>query len=312
MKKKQIIPISLCAVLLTASIAMLVGAGINIYKYCTAYSLCEQIAAGEEIDTDFSNGATGPEFFNTIASFIDADGPRIPLVEACRHRNVQAVKVLLENGADPNYAFDGNFNALEASLVHNEVSGVDERCFEIVKLLVEHGADINAASGLGETVTVHVAGMVNNSPLMDEIFSYLLENGGETEFQSEGYSWNYAFWHVIRKKSTSVAGVMLDKYGADVNESGYEGATPLIMTVKYAAFRFATEKEYVDMVSFLLEKGADPSIRDEHGKTAYDYAVENGFTEIADILNESKESENTNTKSIIFCRNIHMRRRINV
>jgi len=37
-------------------------------------------------------------------------------------------------------------------------------------------------------------------------------------------------------------------------------------------------------LKFLLENGADKSIKDNDGKTAYDYAVENGNTELAELL----------------------------
>jgi len=81
--------------------------------------------------------------------------------------------------------------------------------------------------------------------------------------------------------------------GADVN-CAYRGiessATPLIMTIKIhsklpwmdkaSPLREAT----IDIINLLLEHGADKSIKDTQGKTAYNYAVESGFSDLAELL----------------------------
>ena len=43
-------------------------------------------------------------------------------------------------------------------------------------------------------------------------------------------------------------------------------------------------KEYIQ---YLIDIGIDPAITDSFGKTAYDYAVEDGHTEIADLLSRT-------------------------
>lgn len=52
------------------------------------------------------------------------------------------------------------------------------------------------------------------------------------------------------------------EYGADVNESG-NGMTPLMVAARY---------NRVEIIKFLLEKGADTSAKDDRGNTALRYA----------------------------------------
>ncbi|MDO4200272.1 MAG: ankyrin repeat domain-containing protein [Clostridia bacterium] len=57
---------------------------------------------------------------------------------------------------------------------------------------------------------------------------------------------------------------MLDN-GARINEVDYEGHTALMMSAI---------RQNSDAVKFLLERGADASLRDKDGKTALDFALE--------------------------------------
>lgn len=41
-----------------------------------------------------------------------------------------------------------------------------------------------------------------------------------------------------------------------------------------------------DLVKLLLDYGADVSIQDDEGYTAYDYAVKNDFKEAVEMLND--------------------------
>jgi ankyrin repeat protein len=69
--------------------------------------------------------------------------------------------------------------------------------------------------------------------------------------------------------------------GADCNLAwkGIESSsTPLMNAVCSGSER------KMDIVKILIEHGADKSIKDEGGKTAYDYAIENGYDELAELL----------------------------
>ena len=70
----------------------------------------------------------------------------------------------------------------------------------------------------------------------------------------------------------------MKKYDFDLN-FGINGDTALIC---YCRNRYVTAN--VEDIKILLEHGADKSIVNNEGKTAYDYAVENDFTDIAELL----------------------------
>lgn len=147
----------------------------KIVEYKEAKSLCEEIKNGNDITTDFSNGSTAPLFLDNIAKIMQVDGPKIPLIEACYYRNVQSVKVLLENGADPNFYIDGRWSSLEAAFVYGPA---DERTYEIVQLLMEYGADIDKQHGSYESILHYLSEIIysgNECAAVHDSFLYLID-----------------------------------------------------------------------------------------------------------------------------------------
>lgn len=67
---------------------------------------------------------------------------------------------------------------------------------------------------------------------------------------------------------------MLVEAGAAVNEQDSEGWSPLF---------YAAANNNLDIVKYLLSKGADKSLTDIGGKRACDYAEKKGYTEIAGL-----------------------------
>lgn len=67
------------------------------------------------------------------------------------------------------------------------------------------------------------------------------------------------------------------EYGTDVNEMS-NGLTPLILAARY---------NKVDILKYLLEKGADKQIKDERGNTALKYAENSKSQEAVDYLKQA-------------------------
>jgi len=75
--------------------------------------------------------------------------------------------------------------------------------------------------------------------------------------------------------------LMLD-YGAEVNlvPPGIEGSQPPLTCAVISG-----SPESAEIISLLLESGADKSLADHGGRTALDYAVELSHTELIELLN---------------------------
>ncbi|MDD3740896.1 MAG: ankyrin repeat domain-containing protein [Bacteroidales bacterium] len=87
------------------------------------------------------------------------------LLYAVDHNHYEVAKYLLENGAVQSYGW----------LVYPIHDAVENSNFEMVKLLVEYGADVNCKNGEGETPL----GYAKQYPTdKDEIIDFLIEKGG--------------------------------------------------------------------------------------------------------------------------------------
>ena len=70
-----------------------------------------------------------------------------PLHAACRHHNVDAIKLLISKGANV-HAIDGKYGStLQAALIPKAAHWLDDHKLDMVKLLLENGVDVNAQGG---------------------------------------------------------------------------------------------------------------------------------------------------------------------
>ncbi|WP_445454230.1 ankyrin repeat domain-containing protein [Flavobacterium sp. 25HG05S-40] len=67
------------------------------------------------------------------------------------------------------------------------------------------------------------------------------------------------------------------EYGADVNEMS-NGLTPLMFAARY---------NKIEILKYLMEKGADKQIKDERGNTAIKYAENSKSVEAIEILKQA-------------------------
>jgi len=190
---------------------------------------------------------------------------------------------------------------------------------EVVKLLVEKGADIFAEDLHGRTALDAIA---DSAPAagQKESAAFLVAKGlstgsGGKKFNERLFTGNYLddilYSSIFNYQNEMTAAAL--KAGAKAGARDLDGASPLHFTVM-AANREAAEKliesganvdaadnhgrtplhlaaEFgeEEFVSFFLSKGANTSLKEAAGKTALDLALENGFSDIADAIAKYKK-----------------------
>lgn len=279
MKKKVII--SIVCFLLVTFVALYI---YRVSKYVQAKNLCEQIKAGENISENAENHLTAPFIYaHILDGEFDLIKPEIPLEQACYYRNLQAVEVLLKNGANPNFFFDGHFSPLEAALVQG---GETEEWVAIIKLLLEYGADINRYGSYPFIDFLCNRILCEDRPLVEEVLMYILEKKLNEITMDDCII-------IMRDASsggyTDIISYLLNHTDIDINVLVTKnGHTALIYTI---CSIFNQPETKLKMTKWLIEHGADVNIKDNNGKTAYDYAVDRGDEDLIVLLSSYMDSK---------------------
>ena len=205
---------------------------------------------------------------NSITSIIEATS-NYPLTIACRLGYMDVVKLLVESGADVN--IEDSPTALSAA--YNTLS---EDWYEISLYLIENGASLDYD-------TVHHGGVLEDivsrhpgedSPegveKVNKSFFYAFEHCDKSLID-----WNRVLFDSITYDRTVIVEFLLDNQYCGVNSYLYPFCTPLMRAIEY---------ERTDIIQLLLDRGADKTMKNDEGKTAYDIALEEGHTDIAQMV----------------------------
>ncbi len=149
--------------------------------------------------------------------------------------DVKRIQTLLESGVDPDVSVDSDddFPIHEATFIEN---------IEIVRLLLDYGANIDCKDSYGDTVLT-CACEGNNI----EIVTLLLDYG----VNIHGKSNRLAIHNASRHGHLKIVRLLLD-YEADPNAKNNNGETPLHQ---------ACDWDNDEVIKLLLEHGADPMIK---------------------------------------------------
>jgi ankyrin repeat protein len=146
---------------------------------------------------------------------------------------------------------------------------------EIVKILIDHGADVNL-KGEAWCGPLHAAALGGHV----EVVKLLLHHGADVNIFSHNKPLHYA----AMNGHIEVAQILI-AHGADINAKGTDEYTPL---------GTAVSNLQVDMVEYLLSKGADVNARAIYGCSPLHTAVSKRNIELARLLSE--HGANTNFK----------------
>ncbi|THW55950.1 hypothetical protein D6D19_10657, partial [Aureobasidium pullulans] len=165
---------------------------------------------------------------------------------------------------------------------------------EIVQLLLDRGADVNAPGGCYNNA-LYAASAYGH----DEIVQMLLDKGADVNAQG-GYYGNVLQAASARGHDKTVQ-LLLEK-GADVNAQGGEYGNALQAASAYGhdeimqtdadriktPLLLAAELGYRDLTIRCLDVGAEIEATDKSGETALHYAAQYGQLRIVKILMQSK------------------------
>lgn len=193
-----------------------------------------------------------------------------PLLEACERSHHDTIRVLVELGADVNMPHNNGNTALLAATMRRDI--------KMVKVLLELGADREIQNFDGWSGRTWAE--AETDPALREVFGLLKTKEprtveaqpkeGEQAKKVTKVMVNDAFWTVFMR-AASIGDVetvrRLADDGVEVNGQSPNGTTALMAAVKNGHSTTALE---------LIELGADPTIEDEEGLNAVEWAEKKG------------------------------------
>jgi ankyrin repeat protein len=181
-----------------------------------------------------------------------------PLSLACTNQNAAMVEKLLNSGANPNGVPGGTPVLMTAARTGN---------VDTVKLLLAHGADVNAKeSARGQTALMWAVAERHS-----EVARLLIEHGADVNARSTSGFTPLLF--AAQQGDVDSARMLLEAR-ANVNDASPEDGSPLVV---------ATHSGHEALARFLLDKGADPNGADAYGITAMHYALLKGLARVSGV-----------------------------
>ncbi len=253
--------------------------------------VCEAIRDGIDVNQKLPDGST-------LLSLAMAQG------------SPELVRLLLENGADANIkpadeepvlikavCQYNNANVLYDHITGNPLPFYVMHCYEIVRLLLENGANVNAADKFGRTALYEAA-----SP---EMIRLLLRYGADVNLKKkDGTS-------ILKDQHFFELTKMLIEAGADIRDFEHQDSTPLIRAAilndvvtaekisnvddlinkkdadGWSPLMFASALDNENMVKYLISKNADDNCSTKGGYTSLKLAVSTGSCKIVKLLLEN-------------------------
>ncbi len=190
----------------------------------------------------------------------------IVMVSAARSGREPILRMSLQLGADVDVRDGNRRTPLYEAAKYGQL--------EIVRLLVERGADLHAARDHPEMTPLHVAAEYGQL----EAVRFLLEIGADANVENvwQQTPLSQLAWHA-QENGAEIAAHLL-AHGADLNSRDNRGFTPLHRAVRYGKVPFTR---------YLAANGADVNARTDQGGTVLQYALENGQLEAALVVVEA-------------------------
>ncbi|XP_065834043.1 fibronectin type 3 and ankyrin repeat domains protein 1-like [Oscarella lobularis] len=169
-------------------------------------------------------------------------------------------KLLLENGADVNYTSGSGKTSLMIACYHGHLN--------VVQLLKEHGARYDVRDK-GGSMALHWA--VDGG--QEDMVAYLIRDRVPVD-ERDGAGWTPLIRTAAVTGHVGIARILL-AFDADIDAKDSDGRTALMI---------ASLNGHKDLVSFLVEKGADRRVQSKYGASASDFAESFGRDGVLNVL----------------------------
>jgi ankyrin repeat protein len=237
------------------------------------------------------------------------------LIHACGQGQATLARLLLARGADAGIAASSGVNALWAALsqVHTEVlqellfGGADVNqavagfsplhlasalgSTEHAAMLLEYGADVQARDAQSQTALHAAAGfLVSEKAKLDSVLLIdILLRAGIPRDAADKHG--QTVLHLLcgaslQKSQTLKEGLVLSALDRLLQESP---AVDALDARGFTPLHHAAARGYGQLAARLLRASADRQLRDNLGRSAYDFAVMGGFSETANLLQDRPE-----------------------
>ncbi len=198
-----------------------------------------------------------------IALLLAGPAARGPVADAAMRGDVEAVRALLEQGADANEAQGDGMTALHWAARNGDI--------EMARLLVTAGANVEAGTRIGRYTPLHLASRAGGAGVVEA----LLAAGADVHARTTNSG--VTALHLAAESGSSEAIRLLAGAGADLNAREREWKqTPLI---------FAAARNRAQAIRSLVELGADISlseavVEDVDRRAAVDVAAQHRLYEV--------------------------------
>ena len=210
---------------------------------------------------------------------IDVSG-ETPLLAACRYNNFEMMQLLVERGADVNKSA----RAVTAYPLINILCRGGEKRYDMAWYLIENGADLSVKQRF-ETVPFAIVSYEWQKSNFDteiqskslELMKFVLDEGVSLEPPDQKeFGIDSVYGLAARNNYVLIVQHFLDNELFSIDEIvDEENRTALMVAVQGQAY---------DVCEYLLDNGADKTILDVNGKSAYDYAKELNDEKLLDLL----------------------------
>lgn len=195
-----------------------------------------------------------------------------------RDADISIFEALLKKGADPNKEDYGCSSAFQAAQRYIS-KDLDKKMI----LMAEYGGDLSSF-----TLRIPAFYRLDSDKYREMYFNYIeyfWENGVSDRYDvGTKYEWTLLHDAV---ESLDI-GYLKRLYNNEkrsmaylLNEQSAKGETPIF---------YAVRRNSCEICEFLIKEGADLSIRNNEGKTAYDVAVELGYQECMEVLGQTNKT----------------------